>query len=111
MLIDDDPEAGASRVRAEGEGYPMRWRSWRGADRSAETAKELIHGATRKADAVIQPTSALVMEIVSAGWGCTQTLKSHLRPSKEMVTHPELQQAYIFFDFLSFFIPDERVCL
>jgi hypothetical protein len=57
----------------------MRWRSWRGADRSAETAKERIHVATREVDAVIQPTSALVMGIVSASWGYTQTLNQDER--------------------------------
>jgi hypothetical protein len=46
----------------------MRWRSWRGADRSAEKARELIDVATRNTDAVIQPTSALVMAIVSGSW-------------------------------------------
>jgi hypothetical protein len=82
----------------------MRWRAWRSADRSAEAAKELIHVATRAADEVIQPISALVVGIVSASWGCTQKLKPHLRPSKEMATHPELQQAYIFFECISFFL-------
>jgi hypothetical protein len=117
MLIDDHPEAGASRRQGEGQTYDryyegwnedgvflMRWRSWRGADKSAETAKEHIHAASQEVAAVIQPTSALVMGIVSASWGCTQTLKTHLRPSKEMVRYPEVQQAYIFFEFMSFFL-------
>jgi hypothetical protein len=77
---------------------------WRGADRSAETAKELIDVATRNADAVIQPTSALVLGIVSASWACTQTLQPHLRPNKKMVKRPELQQAYIFFEYIAFFL-------
>jgi len=115
--IDDYPEAGASRGTARGHTYDryfegwnkdgaflMRWRPWRGADRSAQKVEEHIRAARREVDAVVQPTSALVMGIVSAGWGCTQALKSHLRPSKEMVTHPELQKAYIFFEFIAFFL-------
>lgn len=86
----------------------MRLRLWRGADRSSETAKEHIRVATQETHAVMQPTSALVMEIVSASWGCTQTLKSHLRPSKEMpnkaIWQPQLHLMGIYFELNSFLL-------
>jgi hypothetical protein len=86
----------------------MRLRLWRGADRSTEAAKEHIRVATQETHAVMQQTTALVMGIACASWGCTQTLRSHLRPSKEMPNketwQPQLREMMIYFELNSFLL-------
>jgi hypothetical protein len=50
----------------------------------------------------MQPLCTLTIGIVSTGWQCTQAVKPYFRPNHTMGKHPELQEGYIYCEFLRF---------
>lgn len=80
----------------------MSWRSWLFPNSPAARAEKLIREVQRHTNAVMEPLIGLTLQIVSASWQCTQAVKPYLRPNHKMTKHPELQEAYIYCEFLRF---------
>jgi hypothetical protein len=51
-----------------------------------------------------RPIGDLALAIVSAAWKCNQSVKPYLRPGNKFSEHPEIQEVYVFYEFLCFFI-------
>jgi hypothetical protein len=80
----------------------MSWRSWLFPNSPAARAEKLFRDVQHQTDAVMQPLTALTIGIVSTSWQCTQAVKPYLLPNHTMGKHPELQEGYIYCEFIRF---------
>jgi len=83
---------------------PMSWRSWLFPTSPEAQAEKLLRETARAVKELHQPIDDLTLAIVSAGWKCSQSVKPHLRPVKEFAEHPEVQEVYVFYEFLYFYL-------
>ena len=51
-----------------------------------------------------RPIGDLALAIGSAAWKCNQSVKPYLRPGNKFAQHPEVQEVYVFYEFLYFFL-------
>jgi len=82
----------------------MSWRSWLFPNSPGAQAEKLLHETARAVEKLHRPIGDLTLAIVSAGWKCSQSVKPHLRPVNEFAEHPEVQEVYVFYEFLYFFL-------
>lgn len=82
----------------------MSWRSWLFPTSPEAQAEKLLRETARAVKELHQPIDDLTLAIVSAGWKCSQSVKPHLRPVKEFAEHPEVQEVYVFYEFLYFYL-------
>ncbi len=80
----------------------MSWWSWLFPHSPAARAEKIIRDAQRSTNAVMEPLTALTIGIVSTSWQCTQAVKPYFRRNHAMSKHPELQEGYIYCEFLKF---------
>jgi hypothetical protein len=82
----------------------MSWRSWLFPNSPGARAEKLLHETAGAVEKLHRPIGDLALAIVSAGWKCSQSVKPHLRPVNEFAEHPEVQEVYVFYEFLYFFL-------
>jgi hypothetical protein len=51
-----------------------------------------------------RPIGDLAFAIVSAAWKCNQKITPYLRPGNKFAEHREVQEVYVFYEFLYFFL-------
>jgi hypothetical protein len=66
--------------------------------------EKILHETKRKVEEQRRPINDLTLAIISAGWKCSQSVKPYFRPVKETAQYPHLQEMYVFYEFLYFFL-------
>jgi hypothetical protein len=83
----------------------MSWRSWLSPKSVvAQQAEKILRQTKHEGEEWRRSVGDLGRAIVSAGWECSQSVKPYFRPVKELVQHPQLQEIYVFYEFLYFFL-------
>ena len=60
--------------------------------------------ADARVEELRRPIGDLALAIVSAAWKCNQSVKPYLRPGNKFSEHPKIQEVYVFYEFLYFFL-------
>lgn len=82
----------------------MNWRSWLSPNSLRAQAEKILHETRHQVEELQRPIGDLSLAIVSSGWKCSQSVKPYFRPVKEFAQHPQLQEIYVFYEFLYFFL-------